>query len=114
MTATLHTLWPSMLQTVGAMQKRNIHVRSQCRRCGALMRVDLGDLVARHGAGWSLIDTQDRCRMVACDGAVFYLAARSYGAEWRVLLDDAGLRETLSDVPEPLTADSMRRPAAAD
>ena len=107
MTAALHTLWPNWTKTVGAMARRNILVRSQCRRCGALMRVDPADLIARYGAGWSLIDTQERCRMVACDGAAFYLAARTYGAPWRVLLEEAALRETLGDGPAPVTAETL-------
>jgi hypothetical protein len=86
------------------MARRNMLVRSQCRRCGALMRVELADLVARHGEGWSLIDAQERCRMVACDGAAFYLAAPTYGAAWRILLEDERLRETLVDAPPPITA----------
>ena len=77
------------------------------------MRVDPVDLVARHGAGWSLIDAQERCRMVACDGAVFYLASRTYGAPWRVLLGDEALKETLSEGPAPITAEALVRPAVA-
>lgn len=86
-------------------------VRSQCRRCGALMRVELADLVARHGEGWSLIDAQERCRMVACDGAAFYLAAATYGAPWRVLLEDERLRATLVDAPPPITAQVLVKAA---
>ena len=104
MTAAFNTLWPLDLRTVGAMARRNMLVRSQCRRCGALMRVEVADLVARHGEGWSVIDRQERFRMVACDGAAFYLAARTYGAPWRILLEDEGLRETLADAPTPVTA----------
>ncbi|OYY73892.1 MAG: hypothetical protein B7Y43_19905 [Sphingomonas sp. 28-62-20] len=113
MTAALHTLWPIWMRTVGAMQRRNILIRSQCRRCGALMRVDPVDPVARHGAGWSLIDAQERCRMVACDGAVFYLASRTYGAPWRVLLGDEALKETLAGGPAPVTAEALVRTAVA-
>ena len=71
------------------------------------MRVDPVDLVARHGAGWSLIDAQERCRMVACDGAVSYLASRTYGAPWRVLLGDEALKETLAEGPAPVTAEAL-------
>jgi len=104
MTAALHFLWPTWTRTVGAMNARNILVRSQCRRCGALMRVDLADMVARHGAGWSLIDVQERCRMVACEGAAFYLAARTYGAPWRMLVESAEVREGMKKGPAPVTA----------
>jgi hypothetical protein len=103
-----------MLTTVGAMRKRNIHVRSQCRRCGALMRVDLDDLVARHGAGWSLIDKQERCRMVACDGAAFYLAARAYGAPWRLLINNPALQEGIAQGPAPVTAQTHRNTISID
>jgi len=108
MTAALHILWPTWTRTVGAMRKRNILVRSHCRRCGALMRVDPADLVARYGAGHSLIDSQERCRMVACDGAAYYLAARTYGAPWRVLLDDPVLKEGLEGRPAAVSARSLQ------
>src|SRR3546814_9693410 len=73
-------LWTS---SVGGMQRLQILVRTQCRRCGALMRADLDELVARYGGSASLIDRQERCRMVACDGATFYLAAQRYRSEER-------------------------------
>ena len=52
------------------------------------MRADLDELVARYGGNAALIDRQERCRMVACDGATFYLAAGKYSrafAEWYLL-----------------------------
>lgn len=45
--------------------------------------------------------------MVACDGAVFYLASRTYGAPWRVLLGDEALKETLAEGPAPVTAEAL-------
>lgn len=108
MTAALHTLWPLAMRSVGAMARRNMLVRSQCRQCGALMRVDLADLVARHGEGWSLIDAQERCRMVACNGAAFYLASRTYGAPWRQLIENVQLLDGIADGPAPMTAETYR------
>lgn len=35
---------------------------------------------ARYGAGYSLVDKLERCRMVCCTGSSFYLALRTYGA----------------------------------
>src|SRR3546814_16717882 len=64
-------LWPRWTSSVSGMQKLQIQVRTQCRRCGARMRADLDELVARYGGNASLIDCQERCRMVACDGATF-------------------------------------------
>lgn len=72
------------------------------------MRVDLDDMVARHGSGGSLIDMQERCRMVACDGAAFYLAAPGYGGPWRTLLGDPGLAEGLANGVAPVTAETLR------
>lgn len=91
------------------MQRLQIQVRTQCRRCGALMRADLDELVARYGGNASLIDRQERCRMVACDGATFYLAARRYGGPWRILIDDAALCDGLSLCPPAHLA--LGRPA---
>src|SRR3546814_6849542 len=68
-TARIIALWPRWTSSVGAMQRLQIQVRTQCRRCGALMRADVDELVARYGGNASLIDRQERCRMVACDGA---------------------------------------------
>ncbi len=91
------------------MQRLQIQVRTQCRRCGALMRADLDELVARYGGNASLIDRQERCRMVACDGATFYLAARRYGGPWHILVGDAALRDGLSLCPPAHLA--LGRPA---
>ncbi|MFP5432624.1 MAG: hypothetical protein ACLGIM_05825 [Alphaproteobacteria bacterium] len=108
-TARIIALWPRWTSSVGAMQRLQIQVRTQCRRCGALMRADLDELVARYGGNASLIDSQERCRMVACDGATFYLAARRYGGPWRILVDDAALRDGLSLCPPAHLA--LGRPA---
>lgn len=51
--------------------------------------------------------------MVACDGAAFYLASRTYGAPWRVLLGDEALKDTLAEGPAPVTAEALVRPAVA-
>jgi hypothetical protein len=76
------------------------------------MRVEPADLVARHGAGWSPINAQERCRMVACDGAAFYLAARAYDASWKMLLSDPALLEGLEKLPAAQTAEDLRRATA--
>ncbi|BBF72741.1 hypothetical protein SBA_pBAR4_0500 (plasmid) [Sphingomonas bisphenolicum] len=111
-TARIIALWPRWTLSVGVMQRLQIQVRTQCRRCGALMRADLDDLVARHGASASLIDRQERCRMVACDGATFYLAARRHGEPWRILLDAAALRDGLSLCPPAHLAHGRPAPVA--
>lgn len=111
-TARIIALWPRWTSSVDAMQRLQIQVRTQCRRCGALMRADLDELVARYGGNASLIDRQERCRMVACDGATFYLAARRYGGPWRVLLDDAALREGLTICPPAHVALGQPVPSA--
>lgn len=94
------------------MQQLQIQVRTQCRRCGALMRADLDELVARYGGSASLIDRQERCRMVACDGATFYLVARRYGDPWRILLDAAALRNGLGLCPPAHLAHGRPAPVA--
>ncbi|WP_323810659.1 hypothetical protein [Sphingobium baderi] len=111
-TARIIALWPRWTSSVGAMQQLQIQVRTQCRRCGALMRADLDELVARYGGSASLIDRQERCRMVACDGATFYLAARRYDGPWRILLDDAALRDGLNLCPPAHLAFGRPAPVA--
>ena len=95
--ATLHRLAPAWARTLAAMRGPRTYVRSQCRRCGALMREDVDALIGIHGGQASLIDRQARCRMVGCDGAAFYLAARGLDSPWHELLHDEILRTGLAD-----------------
>jgi hypothetical protein len=93
--AQIIPLWPRWTASIGLMRHRKIQVRTQCRRCGVLMRADLSDLAGRYGANMCLIDRQERCRMVGCDGAAFYLATLRYGGPWHRLLADPRLIEGL-------------------
>lgn len=86
------------------MLRLNAKLRSRCCACGTLMRVDLGEMVARHGPGHGLIDRLDRCRMVGCAGSVFYLAARAHGQDWTMLVRDADLLARFADLPPVRTA----------
>src|SRR3546814_18151187 len=69
------THWPDWMRTAGALLRSNSLVRSHCRVCGALLRIDLASLVARHGADWNLIDRRERCTM--CDGRLRRLVGLS-------------------------------------
>ncbi len=63
-------------------------VRSRCCQCGTLMRVEMEDVVARHGDSYSLVDKLERCRMVEC----YRLDLLSRVADlWRAV-DDAAAR----------------------
>ncbi len=62
------------------------------------MRVELAELVARHDSEYALIDRLEMCRMVGCTGTTFYLAARTYGQEWRPLVRDAAILDALDDI----------------
>ena len=88
--ATLFRLAPAWTASLQAMRLRQILVRSQCRRCGGLMREDVDALIGLHGAGASLIDRQARCRMVA---------ARGHDRPWHILLHDEHLRAGLANCP---------------
>ena len=74
--ADVIALWPRWLDDAGTMLRMKALVRCRCAKCGTLLRVELEDVVARHGAGYSLVDRLDRCRMVGCDGTAFYAASR--------------------------------------
>lgn len=63
------------------------------------MREDIDALIGLYGERASLIDRQAQCRMVGCDGAAYYLAARGYEGPWHVLLHDERLRAGLADCP---------------
>lgn len=102
--AAIIALWPRWLDSAGAMLRMNALVRCRCAKCGTLLRVDLEDIVARHGPGHSLVDRLDRCRMVGCDGSAFYLASRTYGREWTTLLRDPVLVASFETLPPARTA----------
>ena len=110
--ASITTLRPRWTASIAVLRQLQNLVRTQCRRCGALMRADLDDLAGRYGVHGSLFDRQERCRMVACDGAAFYLAARHYGGPWHILLGDPALRAGLDAGPEPLIANGLPLPTS--
>ncbi|MDQ1159550.1 hypothetical protein QE385_003947 [Sphingomonas sp. SORGH_AS 950] len=97
--ADIVTLWPRWMDTAGEMLRMNALVRTRCSGCGTLMRVDLQDVVARYGPGYSLVDRLERCRMVECISATFYLATRTYGGTWTTLLRDPGLVAAFEALP---------------
>ncbi len=102
--ADIVPLWPRWMDSVGAMLRMKVLVRARCTQCGTLLRIELEDVVARHGPGYSLVDRLDRCRMVGCIGAAFYLVSRTYGGEWTTLLRDPGLLASFGTLPPARTA----------
>jgi len=97
-------LLPRWMESAGAMLGTGALVRSRCCRCGTELRVELADLVARHGPTASLIDRLERCRVVGCTGSSYYLAARTYDRPWTVMVRDPGLIETVVAVTPPRAA----------
>lgn len=102
--AGIIALWPRWMDSVGAMLRMNALVRSRCTRCGTLLRVELEDVVARYGPDHSLVDRLDRCRMVGCVGAAFYVVSRTYGRAWTTLLRDPALIADFGELPPAWTA----------
>lgn len=100
------------MDNAGTMLRMNALVRSRCAKCGTLLRVEIEDIVARHGAGYSLFDRLERCRMVGCVGSTFYVASRTYGQEWAALLRDPALLESFAMLAPTRTVLDLR-PAAA-
>lgn len=76
---------PRWAQSIGGLLASNALARSQCTTCGIQQRVDLAALAAKLGGAATLIGRSDRCAVVACDGSVFYIAARTYGRQWIAL-----------------------------
>ena len=97
-------LWPRWMDSAGTMLAIDALVRTRCTHCGTLLRVELEDVVARHGPNHSLVDRLDRCRMVGCVGATFYVASRSYGRAWTKLLRDPALVASFETLPPARTA----------
>lgn len=102
--ADIVALWPRWMENVGTMLRMKALVRSRCCQCGTLMRVEMEDVVARHGASYSLVDKLERCRMVECYGSTFYLASRTYGGQWTTLLREHRLLEAFEELPPVRTA----------
>ena len=102
--ADIIALWPRWMDSAGTMLRVNALARSRCSKCGTLLRVELEDVVARHGPGYLLVDKLERCRMVGCIGSTFYLASRTYGREWTMLLRDPALIASFETLPRVRTA----------
>lgn len=102
--ADIIALWPRWMNSAGAMLRMNALVRCRCAKCGVLLRVELEDVVARHGASYSMIDKLERCRMVGCIGSTFYMASRTYGRDWMTLLRDPALIASFETLPPVRTA----------
>ena len=98
-TTEVATLWPRWMESAGVMAQLRVLVRTRCCKCGAEMRVEAAEVAALHGAGACLIDRVERCRMVACDGSAAYLASRTYGQAWTLLLRDPELIATFASGP---------------
>ncbi len=102
--AEIVTLLPRWTDHVGSMLRVNALVRTRCAKCGTLLRVELEDVVARHGPNHSLVDRLERCRMVGCVGSTFYLASRTYGRAWLTMLRDPALIADLDAIAPARTA----------
>jgi hypothetical protein len=110
----VETLLPRWTRTVSAMSRGQALVRSQCRVCGIQMREDPAALALQHGPLASLVDRSDRCRIVACEGTIFYLAARTYGRAWILLVSREDLRSRLAQAAPPLNANALQRRRATN
>jgi len=106
--ADIVALWPRWMDSAATMLRMKALVRSRCVKCGTLLRIELEDIVARHGPGYSLIDQLERCRMVGCVGTTFYLVSRTYGGAWTALLRDPALAETFDALAPTRTALDLR------
>lgn len=102
--ADIVALWPRWMESAGSMLRMNALVRSRCAKCGTLLRVELEELVARNGPGYSLVDRLERCRLVGCIGSTFYVASRTYGRDWTTLLRDPALVATFEAAVPARTA----------
>jgi hypothetical protein len=78
--ADIVPLWPRWMDSVGTMLRMKALVRARCTQCGTLLRIELEDVVARHGPGYSLVDRLDRCRLADLRGRVDDAAARPQAA----------------------------------
>jgi hypothetical protein len=92
---TPETLWPRWTETIGATAAPGVRVRSCCCQCGAVQRVDLAALIARHDSARSLINALDRCTLVGCIASIHYLTQRSLDRRWMLMVRDPGILATI-------------------
>jgi hypothetical protein len=67
-------IMPKCFATLDGMVEERVRVRSWCRKCGTVLEVSPTLLMAYHGPDFSLVEREDPCCCVGCDGVVFYLA----------------------------------------
>jgi hypothetical protein len=81
-------LIPRWMRSIGSIFSSNAQLRSECMKCGTVLREDPAALSARHGLGTNFIGRRERCRVVGCSGVVRFWAARTYGQAWTALEGD--------------------------
>lgn len=114
MSATIDRIFPRWAQTLGELHHANALVRSQCRRCGVQLRVDVEALMLKEGQAASLMDRSDRCGLVACHGSVFYLAARMVGRKFVTLVSREDLLRGLDEAAPARNAQSLNLTGRVD
>lgn len=94
-------IWPSSVQTVGAMVREKAEVAAVCDLCRGRQQIDLPALLAKVGPEYSLINRRCRCRITpGCKG---WNTFRYLWGVYRGLYDDRAQERWL------LSGDQSRR-----
>ncbi len=73
---TADRIWPTWVQTVGALRAEGASVRAYCPRCQTTLIVDLDVICHMRGRSFSLIDRTSTCKVYGCGGKAWFLVAR--------------------------------------
>lgn len=92
---------------MGRAGARQCLVRSQCRSCGIQHRIDAAVQALRFGASASPVDRLDRCAVVGCQGAAFYMVVRTYGRQWIVMVSGDDPRVSIAPAASAVSLDLL-------
>lgn len=85
----MHThrrILPFWCRTVGSAIDNGVVVRVACDSCHSVFDVDLRAIAAARGRAHSLVDARPLCKLTACRGSAYFLAARSMAEPFLTLI----------------------------
>lgn len=92
---------------MGRAGARQCLVRSKCRSRGIRHRIDAAVQALRFGASASPVDRLDRCAVVGCQGAAFYMVVRTYGRQWIVMVSGDDPRVSIAPAASAVSLDLL-------
>ena len=91
------------------MREAGTRVQAHCRKCKVALKVDLDVLCTLKGRSYSLIGVTTKCKVLLCDGTMFFLASPGPGTPYRPLFEDEPIA---ASPPSPPHSDDDPPPSA--